>query len=329
MYVPQSYAVALILMLASMACWGSWPNFLKKVPGWRLEYFYFDYTLGFLVTVCIYGLTLGSDGTEQGSFLARLLHGGAREVWFALVGGFIWNVGNILLLNSIMIAGLAVAYPIAATPTIVLGIGVSYWLQPVGKPWALAISATLLLVAAQVIAAAYRRLGSEIAANKSKGIATALVSGVLIGFFPPFVTAAISGPAGLDSYTVSALFMLGAGVATLVVIPLLLKRPLIGVSGVLGGYLEGRASWHVLGLLAGAAWCTGTVFNFISAGMVGVAISVGIGSGAPMVGALWGIFLWREFAHSELSAKVLIAAALALYTVGIAIMAVAYTTAGT
>lgn len=329
MYVPQSYAVALVLMLASMACWGSWPNFLKKVPGWRLEYFYVDYTLGFLIAMCIYGFTLGADGTEQSGFLARLLQGGAREVSFALVGGFIWNVGNILLLNSIMIAGLAVAYPIAATPTIVLGIGVSYWLQPVGEPWALAISATLLLVAAQVIAAAYRRLGGETAANRSKGIATALVSGVLIGFFPPFVTAAISGPAGLDSYTVSALFMLGAGAATLLVVPLLLKRPLIGVSGVLGGYFEGRASWHILGLLAGAVWCTGTVFNFISAGMVGVAISVGIGSGAPMIGALWGIFLWREFAHSERRAKVLIGAALAVYAAAIAIMAVAYTRGGT
>ena len=50
MYAPDSYFAALVLMLASMVLWGSWPNFLKKIPAWRLEYFYFDYTVGFVLT---------------------------------------------------------------------------------------------------------------------------------------------------------------------------------------------------------------------------------------------------------------------------------------
>ena len=118
---------------------------------------------------------------------------GPREAAFAIVGGFIWNIGNILLLNGIVIAGLAVAFPIAAIPAIVLGIGASYWLQPVGNALVLAISAMILLVAAQVTAMAYRRLGHFTTVDKAKGITAALVSGLLIGFFPPFVTAAISG----------------------------------------------------------------------------------------------------------------------------------------
>jgi hypothetical protein len=66
---------------------------------------------------------------------------GAREAAFAIVGGLIWNIGNILLLTAIVIAGLAVAFPIAAIPAIVLGLGASYWLQPVGNGWVLAVSA--------------------------------------------------------------------------------------------------------------------------------------------------------------------------------------------
>ena len=117
--------------------------------------------------------------------------------------------------------------------------------------------------------------------------------------------------------------MVGATAATLVAIPILLKRPLVGEAGDLGGYFRGSPTWHVLGLLAGAVWCSGTVFNFISAGMVGVAISVGIGSGAPMVGALWGVFVWDEFAKGPASSRTFIGAALVLYAVGIATMAIA------
>jgi len=323
MFAPDTYAMALVLMLTSMVFWGSWPNFLKKLAGWRLEYFYIDFSLGFLLTALLLGQTLGSGGGEP-DHLARLFQSGQREITFAVVGGFIWNIGNLLLLNSIMIAGLAVAFPIAAIPAIVLGIGASYWLQPVGNPLVLGTSAVILLVAAQTTAAAYRRLGDVVAPNKGKGIATALISGLLIGFFPPFVTAAITGDGALDAYTVSTLFTAGAFVATFVAIPILIRRPLVGEPGRLGGYLQGRMGWHVLGLLAGAVWCSGTVFNFISAGMVGIAISVGIGSGAPMVGALWGVFLWREFAQGQPSAKVLIGVALLLYVIGVAAMSVAY-----
>ena len=119
--------------------------------------------------------------------------------------------------------------------------------------------------------------------------------------------------------------MVGAFFATLLAIPILVRRPLVGDAGNLRGYLEGSLRWHVLGLLAGAVWCSGTVLNFISAGMVGVAISVGIGSGAPMVGALWGVLVWDEFAKGPQSSRVFIGAALALYAIGIATMAIAYT----
>jgi glucose uptake protein len=179
-------------------------------------------------------------------------------------------------------------------------------------------------VAAQTTAAAYRRLGGESTTHLGRAIAIALISGLLIGFFPPFVTAAISGDAPLDSYTVSTLFMVGACVATAIAIPILVRRPLAGEAGDLRGYLKGGMITHVLGLLAGVVWCIGTVFNYVSAGMVGVAISVGIGTGAPMIGALWGVFVWREFKHGPPSSKTFITTAMLLYTAGVAAMSMAY-----
>jgi len=324
MYAPETYAAALGLMLMSVACWGSWPNLLKALPNWRLEYFYLDYTFGFLLTVLVCAATLGSDGLVGTDFVQRLFQAGGREVGLALLGGFLWNLGNVLLLTSIMIAGLAVAFPITIVLALVLGVGMSYWANPIGEVHWLAGGVVILVAAAGMNAAAYQRLSAPSSSSKPRAIALALLAGVMIGLFPPFVGAAISSQTPLDPYSVSLCFVAGACVATLVAVPALLARPLIGNVASLRGYGEGKGAWHLMGLVAGAIWCLGTVVNFASAGMVGIAISWAIGSGAPMVGALWGIFYWKEFAGTGRAAKILIGLSLGLYVAGVAAVAVAY-----
>ena len=325
MFIPTTSSTALLLIVASMLCWGSWPNLLKALPGWRLEYFYFDYTIGFLLAMLVIGATAGSSGVLGFDFLDRLLAAGSREAAFALGGGLLWNIGNIFLLNAIMIAGLAVAFPIASVLAITLGVGISYLAQPIGNPSWLVAGSIVLVAAACINAQAYRELGGTSASKKrTLGIALALVAGLLVGIFPPFVAAAISGDHALDTYSVTILFMLGASIATIVGIPLLLKKPFIGEAASLKGYAEAPPRAHLFGWLAGAIWCAGTFSNFISAGLVGVAISWGIGSGAPMVGALWGILLWREFRGASRRAWLLIATSLALYAAGVVLVAIAY-----
>jgi glucose uptake protein len=325
MFTPASSSTALLLIVVSMLCWGSWPNLLKALPGWRLEYFYFDYTIGFLLAMLLIGATAGSTSLVSFDFLDRLLAAGSREATLAVAGGLLWNIGNIFLLNSIMIAGLAVAFPIASVLAITLGVGISYWAQPIGNPAWLIAGSIVLVVAAWANAQAYRELGGSSASKKRAfGIVLALVAGFLVGIFPPFVAGAISGEHALDPYVATILFMLGASIATIVGIPLLLKKPFIGEAASLGGYTEGSARAHVLGWLAGAIWCLGTFSNFVSAGLVGVAVSWGIGSGAPMVGALWGILLWKEFDGASRRAWLLIATSLALYAAGVVLVAIAY-----
>ena len=48
-------------------------------------------------------------------------------------------------------------------------------------------------------------------------------------------------------------------------------------------------------MLGGAVWCLGTAFSYIAAGKAGAAISYALGQGAPMVAAVWGVFVWKEF----------------------------------
>jgi glucose uptake protein len=325
MFTPASSSTALALIVVSMLCWGSWPNLLKALPGWRLEYFYLDYTIGFLLAMLVVGATAGSAGVVGFDFFDRLAAAGSREVALALAGGLLWNIGNIFLLNSIMIAGLAVAFPLASVLAITLGVGISYWAQPIGNPAWLVAGSLVLVAAAYLNAQAYRALGGGTASKKrTLGIALALAAGFLVGIFPPFIAAAISGEHALDTYSVTICFMLGASIATIVGIPLLLGKPFIGEAASLGGYAEGPARAHLFGWLAGAIWCLGTFANFVSAGLVGVAVSWGIGSGAPMVGALWGILLWREFHGAGRRAWLLIVASLALYAAGVVLVAIAY-----
>jgi len=324
MFLPQDSHTALLLIVVSMLCWGSWPNLLKALPGWRLEYFYVDYTLGSVAAVLFIGATAGSAGIFGTEFMGRLMDASAPEVAFAVAAGLIWNAGNILLLYSIMIAGLAVAFPIASVLAIVLGVGISWWTQPIGDAGWLAAGAVVLVVAACANARAYRDLAAASGGSKSLGIGLALVAGLLVGIFPPFIARAITGDQGLDPYSVTIFFMAGAVITASVGIPVLLARPFIGEPGRISGYLEGGPFRHALGLLAGAIWCAGTVANFASAGLVGVAISWGIGSGAPMVGALWGIFLWHEFRGAGRGAVAMISGSLALYAAGITLVAIAY-----
>jgi len=324
MFIPETSQTALLLIVVSMLGWGSWPNLLKALPQWRLEYFYVDYTLGFLVTMLIVGATAGSSGLFGLEFVDRLANAGAREATLAFAGGLLWNIGNIFLLNSIMIAGLAVAFPIGSVLAITLGVGISYWAQPIGNPAWLLAGSIVLVVAALTNAQAYRKLGQTAAPRKLLGIVLVLIAGVLVGIFPPFIAGAISGENALDTYSVTILFMLGASIATIVGVPLLLAKPFIGEASTLQGYLQGSTRAHVFGLLAGAIWCIGTFSNFISAGLVGVAISWGIGSGAPMIGALWGILLWNEFKGGGRQAWTLIVASLTLYTIGVVLVAIAY-----
>ena len=46
MYLPQSYGIALLFMIGSMLCWGSWANSMKLCPGYRFQLFYWDYIVG-------------------------------------------------------------------------------------------------------------------------------------------------------------------------------------------------------------------------------------------------------------------------------------------
>ncbi|HMK22069.1 MAG TPA: hypothetical protein VK466_07020, partial [Terriglobales bacterium] len=111
MFTPQSFPLALVMMITSAICWGSWANTYKGVKNYRFELFYWDYAVGIFVMSLVFAFTLGSIGHDATSFLNNVQAADASNIFWTMVGGAIFNLANLLLVAAIDMAGLAVALP--------------------------------------------------------------------------------------------------------------------------------------------------------------------------------------------------------------------------
>jgi glucose uptake protein len=75
-----------------------------------------------------------------------------------------------------------------------------------------------------------------------------------------------------------------------------------------------------VGVLGGAIWGVGNLFSFIAFGIAGPAISYGLGQGATLVAALWGVFVWREFRNAPRGTGLLLALMFAGYVIGLTLV---------
>jgi glucose uptake protein len=326
MYQPQAYTAALLFMLGSMFCWGSWANTMKFTRNWAFQLFYWDYVLGVIATTVLWGVTLGSRGMIGLPFFQDIQQADSRHWLFAIVGGAIFNVANLLLVAAIEIAGMATAFPIGIGLALVVGVVLNYVLSPKGN-LLLLFSGVLFVIAAILLdARAYSLRESTKSKASRKGIWISIACGVLMGLFYPFVAKASTGEHSLGPYAVTFVFSLGAALSALVMNTILMSHPITGTEPVkFSGYISARPAWHLLGLLGGAIWCTGLVFNFMASHsqIVGPAVSYAIGQGATMVSAIWGVFVWREFANAPASAKRILPYMFFCFVVGLAMIAIA------
>jgi glucose uptake protein len=323
MFTPATFSTAMLMMVTSAVCWGSWANTYKLTKGYRFELFYWDYALGIVLISLVLALTMGG----QEGFIDNVAAADGSNVLFALVGGFIFNIANLLLVAGIEMAGLAIAFPLAIGIALVEGVVLSYVLQPKGDPTLLSIGVGLAILAVVADGKAYGNLTGGRSAVSRKSIVTCVVSGLLMGAFAPFVTRALTAGHPLSAYSIAVFFTTGALLCCFVVNVYFMKHPLVGDPVDFSGYFKARWVDHLLGLLGGMIWGTGGVFNFVAAGFVGVAISYAIGQSAPMVAALWGVFVWKEFRGANATAKTYLAAMFALYVLALFTIARAYNAA--
>ncbi len=329
MVVVESYSVAVILCFITMLCWGSWAN-TQKLAGreWRFQLYYWDYALGVLLLSLILAFTMGSTGSAGRSFNADLAQAAGGNLGSAFLGGVIFNLSNILLVAAIDIAGMAVAFPIGVGLALVLGVITNYFVAPIGNPGLLFLGVTAVTAAIVVDALAYRRLPSRGGRTPAKGIVISVLAGALMGFFYRFVAASMSQDfinleAGkLSPYTAVVVFSAGLFISNFLWNSAVMARPFVGDPVPWGDYWrKGSLRLHSIGILGGVIWSVGMSLSIIASGSAGVAISYGLGQGATMVAALWGVFIWREFKNAPGTRGLLTAMFLA-YAVGLGLIIV-------
>ena len=325
MFIVNNYLLAVVLCFVTMLCWGSWAN-TQKLAGktWRYELFYWDYVIGILLFSIILGFTLGSVGDEGRSFLADLKQITVGNYVSALIGGAVFNLGNILLSAAVAMAGMTVAFPLGVGIALVLGVIVNYIGAPKGDPTTLFLGVVLVVVAIVLNAIASGKMHRGGANTNKKGIVIAVIAGVLMSFFYRFVAAAMDlnnfeapTPGMATPYSAFFIFAVGIFLSNLVFNTIVMRRPFDGAPVTYKEYFNGRTSTHMVGVLGGVIWGIGTALSYIAAGKAGAAISYALGQGAPMVAALWGIFIWKEFKGATRGVNYLLACMFIFFIAGL------------
>lgn len=327
MFIVGNYLLAVILCVVTMICWGSWGNTQKlAAKTWRYELFYWDYVIGIVLLSIIFGFTLGSIGEQGRGFIDDITQVNPKSFWSAFTGGIIFNASNILLSASISLAGMSVAFPVGVGLALVLGVFINYFGAPKGDPVILFLGVLLVVTAIIMNGIASSRMskGTEEQKTRKKGIIIAIIAGFLMSFFYRFVASAmdltnLENPTEgmLTPYGAFFIFSIGILASNFILNTLVMKKPFVGNPVNYSQYFKGNFKTHLVGVLGGVIWGVGTAFSYIAAGKAGAAISYGLGQGATLVAALWGVFIWKEFKNSSKATNKLLIWMFILFILGI------------
>jgi len=336
MVTITSYPIAVAMCVVTMICWGSWGNTQKLASKeWKFQLFYWDYVIGILLFSLLMAFTFGSCGDTGRGFIDDLMQGKPDLIRSAIIGGAVFNLSNLMLVIAIDIAGLAVAFPIGVGLALVIGV-VQNYKEGECDPLLLGAGVGLVVLAIllNAVAFAVKGGGSE-KKSVAKGVFFSILAGALMGLFYSFVAAAMFGTdpntgalivedGKMSSYTVMVLFALGIFLSNFVFDTLIMRFPVQGEKvGLLDYFKKGTPKLHAVGILGGSIWCLGTSLNFLSATLAGVSLSWGLGQGATMVSAVWGVFVWKEFKGASKTTNALLALMFVSFLAGLSIIVAA------
>lgn len=331
MVIVESYPIAVVMCVITMLCWGSWANTQKlATKEWRFQLFYWDYAIGVLLLALLLAFTLGSSGSGGRSFISDLQQADSKWLWSAFIGGVIFNLSNILLVAAIDIAGLAVAFPVGVGLALVVGVITTFLATRQGNAPMLALGVAAVMIAIILDGLAYKRLASGTQKTPAKGIVISVAAGLLMGWFYSFVAQSMGKidpvtkllePGKLSPYTAIVLFSAGLLCSNFIWNSIMMVKPFSGSPVPFGDYFrKGNARLHLIGILGGMIWNTGMGFSIVASTAADPALAYGLGQGATMIGALWGVFIWKEFKGAPAGTNKFLGAMFFFYLLGLGIL---------
>jgi glucose uptake protein len=347
MVLPSTAFAVWILAIVSLLCLGSWANTLKLAGKWRFEYFYYDFLFGIVICAGVAALVLGSGRPQELTLQDNLLLVGYRKMAFALASGVVVNLGMLLLLAAVSVAGMSIAFLLTLGVALVIGVAWDFVnIQQANIPLTF-IALALLLGAVAVAALTYVRLlrvrreaaqkaltpDPRIKSKRAKSAGAALaitlsvVGGIALGMFPKILGGA-TGEGGLAPYPALVLISVAAFLSSPFFVLFFTTFPVSGTSAMPSGYLAGSAKQHLLGLAGGIIWGAGILTSLIVAAAPSTAqpsalIQYVLSNAAPLVAVAWGVLVWRELRGSDHRVQLLAAGMVVLFLAGLGMVAFA------
>lgn len=327
MFIVESYSLAVALCFVTMLCWGSWANTQKLASQkWNFQLFYWDYSIGVLLFSLLFAFTLGSTGEHGRAFLDDISQGDNASFFNAFIGGAVFNLANLLLVIAIDITGMAVAFPVGIGLALVIGVIDNYIKDPSANSTLIFAGVICVVIAIIINAIAYKRLPNQ-KSGSSKGIIIALIAGISMGFFYGFVAESMSMNfvtpeiGKFTPYTALVIFSLGIFVSNFILNTLNMYKPISGEKTTYSDYFKmGTPKLHIIGILGGAIWGVGMGLNILASEVASPAVSYGLGQGATMVAAFWGVVIWKEFREAPKGTNKLLNLMFLLFIVGLGLI---------
>jgi glucose uptake protein len=348
MLLPTTYFAGVALLVLGMFGWGVWGNTLKLAK-WRFEVYYFDFAWGAALCALGVALSLGSMNPQELTFGDNFLIAGYRKMAWAVGAGVVFNLGNMLLVASLSVAGMSVSFPIAMGVSIIVGLVPSLISNTQGNP-ILAVGGMVVVGIAITIAAfAYRshhdalaeaakasapppdpRGRTKVSSPRSsrRGVIAAILGGILIGGLSPLVQEARSGDNGVAPYGLALLVAAGIFFSTVLYSPFFINFPIQGQPVRMRTYFRGTKGQHFFSLLGGVLWMSGLICMLSETSVPATvapnaAIAKALREGSPVVAALCGLVLWNEFKDGTERVKLLMWFVLLLMIAGVAMISLA------
>lgn len=325
MVLPTTYDSAILLLLLSLLCLGSWANMLKlSGHQWRFELFYFDFAIGAVLLAVAAAFTFGTFGSEM-AFNDRILVAGRSAQAYVIASGFIFNLGSMLLVAAISLLGMSAAFPLSIGGALIVASLFNFHADNI----LLLISGLVLLLLALVLAGSACRMRDFMLVKSasapprsrapvkskrrktSKGLIAALLAGIPLGLFFPLFLRGAAGEFGLGPYAGMLLFCIGLLISTIVFNFYFMNIAIEGGPLALTAYFRGNLRQHLLGFTAGATWALGALAAALaqfSSPQLGVPgrLSIILPLASVVLALVWGVLAWKEFPAKTRNALVLI-----------------------
>lgn len=331
MLLPSTHLAAVLLLVASLVCLGSWANTFKAA-GWRFELFSYDFAIGAIIVATVAALTLGTLGSEL-SFNDRIAVAGLRSQAFAMGAGFIFSLGNVLLIATMALIGMTAAFPLVTSIALI----VSSAAQPSGvNLLLLSLGCVLMIVTAITAISARWQKPAKVTPSRtaapaplrksSKGLITGVFAGLLIGGSGPLAAQAFWGDLGLGAYAGMLMFCVGLIASTILFNFFFLNIAIEGSRLSIRNYFQGSLRRHLLGVLGGVMWAGGMLCSYLAASAPrserpDAQMTMFLTQGSVLLAMAWGGGVWKEFARSAPYKRVLILACAAAFAAALAVLA--------